>query len=395
MRIAIDLLIAEKKPGGMLFATRALLEGLVRIDQKDEYIIITSNPKEYQELATAPNIRVHPVKLRSWRAVLIQHQLLMPRILRKLQPDVLHVPAFVSPIGWKGPLVITVHDLAFLKLPHQLPLRNRIYWQYMLRESVRHAQRIIVVSEQTRSELISYWKVEPERICLIHNALRPSLRQDSISAGEIQAMQRRYGSRYLLHVGRIVPRKNVEKLVQAFDLLAARFPDVHLVLAGGAGNGSASVLEQIEASPYRERIHQTGWVSEQDLGPLYASASALVFPSTHEGFGIPTVEAMACGTPVVASPEAASIEVAGEAVLRTDCSDPSLLADAITQVLTDEDLRERLIQMGRIQARPFTCEASALRTREVYHEALIIEGQGKVKYALEQQSVTSSNIASR
>lgn len=383
MRIAIDLLIAEKKPGGMLFAARALLAGLARIDQQDEYIIITGKPKEYQELATAPNIRIYPVRLHSWRAVMIQHQLLMPRVLRKLHPDVLHVPAFASPIGWKGPMVITVHDLAFLQSPQQLRLRARIYWQYMLRESVRHAQRIIVVSEKTRSELTSYWGIEPERICLIYNALRPSLRHDSISAEEIEGMRRRYGSRYLLHVGRIVPRKNVEKLVQAFDLLASRCTDLHLVLAGGEGYGSAAVRQRIELSPYGERIHQTGWVPEQDLGPLYAGASALVFPSSHEGFGIPSVEAMACGTPVVASPEAASIEVAGEAVLRTDCSNPALLADAIVQVLTDEALRERLIQLGRVQAQPFNCEACARDTRRAYHEALATEMRGKHMYALE------------
>ncbi len=383
MRIAIDLLIAEKKPGGMLFSARALLAGLARIDQKNEYIIISGKPKEYQDLATAPNIRVFPVMLRSWKSVMVKHQLLLPRVLRKIQPDVLHVAAFASPMGWKGPLVITVHDLAFLRSPQQLRLRSRIYWQYILHESVRHAQRIIVVSEQTRSELTSYWGIEPERICLIYNALRPSLRQDNISAEEIQEMRVRYGNRYLLHVGRIVPRKNVEKLVQAFDLLAHRFTDLHLVLTGGAGYGSTAAIQQIEASPYRGRIHQAGWVAEQDLGPLYAGASALVFPSSHEGFGIPTLEAMACGTPVVASPEAASFEVAGEAVLRTDCSDPSLLADAIARVLTDEVLRERLIRLGRIRAQSFSCEACADDTRRVYQEALATEMQSKQMYALE------------
>lgn len=393
MRIAIDLLIAEKKPGGMLFATRALLAGLSRMDQGDEYVIITGKPKEYQELANASNIRIYPVRLLSWRAVMIQHQLLLPGILRKIQPDVLHVPAFASPIGWKGPLVLTVHDLTFLQSSHQLSLRSRLYWVYMLRESVRHAERIIVVSEQTRSELTTYWGVEPERICLVHNALRPSLRHDSISTEEIQEMQRRYGSRYLLHVGRIVPRKNVEKLVQAFNLLAPRFPDLNLVLTGGAGYGSDMVIEQIEASAYKERIHQAGWVSEQDLGPLYAGATALVFPSLHEGFGIPTLEAMLCGTPVVASYEAASLEVAGEAVLRADCSSPEPLADAISQLLTDEVLRERLIQLGKVQVQSFNVEACASSTRGVYREALSVKMASKQLSALEHQDITEGEIA--
>lgn len=370
MRVAIDLLIAEKEPGGMLLAARALLNGLAEIDQANEYIIITGRPKDYQALVAGANIRIHAVKLRSWRGMLIKHQLLLPDILRRLQPDVLHVPAFAAPIGWHGPLVITVHDLAFLKVPDQSSLYARLYWQYLLRESVRRAQRIIVVSEHTCDELLTHWTVEKERIRLIHNALRPSLHAANISSEAIQEMRQRYGQSYLLHVGRIMPRKNVEKLIQAFDLLALRFQDLHVVLTGGTGYGSKEVLQQIEASPYRERIHQLGWVSDEDLGALYAGASALVFPSKHEGFGLPIVEAMACGTAVIASPEAASVEIAGEAVIRADCSSAPLLADTIARVLTDEALRRDVIQLGSVQAQRFTSEACASATRRVYEEAL-------------------------
>src|SRR5579864_1494174 len=133
MRVVIDLLIADKEAGGMLFAAHALLEGLTRIDKENEYIIITGSPEQYQKLASAANIRIHPVKMRSWRGILIQHQLLLPKILRQLQPDVLHVPASVAPIGWRGPLVITVHDLGFLKVPEQTSIYVRFYWHQMLR----------------------------------------------------------------------------------------------------------------------------------------------------------------------------------------------------------------------------------------------------------------------
>jgi glycosyltransferase involved in cell wall biosynthesis len=369
MRVVIDLLIAEKEPGGMLFATRALLHGLISIDSNNEYIIITAYPKDYQELATAPTIHLYPIKLRTWSGILIQHQLLLPEILKKLRPDVLHVPAFAAPIGWHGPLVMTVHDLAFLKIPQQSSLYARLYWQYLLRESVRRAQQIIVISAQTREELHTYWSIEPERVHLIHNALRPSFQRDGSSAQAIQAMQKRYGGRYLLHVGRIMPRKNVETLVQAFDLLAGRFPDLHLVLTGGTGHGSVAVLQQIEASPYQERIHQAGWVPEQDMGALYAAAEILVFPSKHEGFGLPTIEAMACGTPVVASFEAASDEIAGDAVMRTDCSSPEPLADTLVKVLTDKELRAHLIRMGLVQATSFNSESCARATLQVYYQA--------------------------
>ncbi|MBV9615279.1 MAG: glycosyltransferase, partial [Ktedonobacteraceae bacterium] len=136
------------------------------------------------------------------------------------------------------------------------------------------------------------------------------------------------------------------------------------------GHGSADVLQQIEVSPYRERIHQAGWVPEQDMGALYAAADALVFPSKHEGFGLPTIEAMACGTPVVASFEAASDEIAGDAVVRADCSSPQLLADAIAQVLTDKELRERLIHLGLAHASSFNSESCARATLQVYYQAV-------------------------
>ncbi len=369
MRVAIDMLIAEKESGGMLFATRALLDGLARIDQDNEYIIITGRPEDYQELTTTSLFRIHTVKVRTWNGILVRHQLLLPDILKKLRPDVLHVPAFAAPIGWHGSLVMTVHDLAFLKVPQQSSLYARLYWQYLLRESVRRAQHIIAISEQTREELETLWSIEPERMHVIHNALRPSLYQNVASSEAVQVMRQRYGGRYLLHVGRIMPRKNVEMLIQAFHLLAERFADLHLVLTGGTGYGSSGVMQQITDSPHRERIHLAGWVSEQDMGPLYAGAEALIFPSRHEGFGLPTLEAMAHGTPVVASFEAASAEIAGDAALRVDCTSDVLLADAIVQLLTDKELRTRLIHSGLIQVAQFSPERCARATLQVYQQA--------------------------
>jgi glycosyltransferase involved in cell wall biosynthesis len=370
MRVAIDLLIAEKEPGGMLFATQALLHGLARVDRQNEYVIITSRPKDYKELAQASSIQIYPVKLRTWRGILIQHQLKVPDILKKIKPDILHVPAFAAPIGWHGPLVLTVHDLAFLKVPQQSSLYARLYWQHMLYESVRRAQQIIAISEQTREELYTHWSVGPSRVHVIHNALRPTLQPDRLSPDAIAEMRQRWGGRYLLHVGRIMPRKNVETLVQAFALLAEEFTDLQLVLAGGAGYDSGGVLQQIERSPYRARIHQTGWVPEEEMGPLYAGAEMLVFPSKHEGFGLPTLEAMACGTAVVASLEAASTEIGGNAVLRVDCSNAETLAAGILNVLTEQPLRQQLIARGLEQAALFSCEQSASATIQVYQKAL-------------------------
>lgn len=375
MRVAIDVLLAERNPGGMLFAAQSLLSGLAQTDDGNEYIVLTSQPQDYEHLAATSHMRVHVVRPRSWRGSLLRHQALMLPVLRQVRPDILHVPAFAAPLAWRGPLVLTVHDLAFLADAGRPSLYARLYWQHVLRHSVQRAQRIVVVSDQTRDELLSRWSVDAERIRVIPNALRPTLRHAPGSLGPTDASVpsdlagHLEGARYLLHVGRIIPRKNVESLVRAFGTLAARHPDLHLVLTGGVGFGGESAMREIAESPAHDRIHLLGWVSDGQLADLYARASAVVVPSLHEGFCLPIVEAMAHGTPVVASPAAAAPGVGGDAILRASGTDAGALASAIDDVLTDADLRERLSGLGRTRTEAFSARACAAATREVYAEA--------------------------
>ena len=359
MRIAIDLIAAEYEPGGMLLVTRTLLHGLAKIDSQNEYFVMTVRPDDYQDIAKAPNIHVHPVTLPSRRGTLMQHQIIAPIALRQIKPDVLHVPAFAAPLSWRGALVTTIHDLAFMKVPEQSSLYARLYHMHLQRIGAQRAQRVIVISKQTEQELTHYWSIPPQRISLIHHALQPSFYAYELSSRAVETMRSRYGERYLLHVGRIMPRKNVERLIEAFDLLAEQFSDLHLVLTGGLGYASTQAVQLIEESPYKDRIHLAGWVAQEDMAALYAGATALVFPSKHEGQGMPTLEAMASGTPVVASYEAASSEIAGNALIRADCSSAQPLANAIIPLLTNNELRQQLIQAGQKQAQPFRCEACA------------------------------------
>jgi glycosyltransferase involved in cell wall biosynthesis len=367
MRIAIDLLLAEKEPGGMLYAAHALLERLVHVDRTNDYFVITSRPQDYRHLAVTC-MHIQPVMLHFNRALLLQHQVCVSNILRKLRPDLLHVPAFAAPLDWNGPLVVTVHDLAFLKMPMQASHYARRYWQCMLRESVLRADAVIAVSSRTRDELIACWSVDPGRIYLIHNALRNSLCLSTDTDEEKLAAQQCYEGPYLLHVGRIMPRKNVEVLVQAFEILAPRFTDLQLVLTGGAGYGSEDVLRYIGSSCYAARIHQVGWVSDQKLKQLYQNARMLIVPSKYEGFGLPTLEAMLCGTPVIAGLEATCPEIAGEAAMYTNCSEAGPLAIAIEQLLTNDSLRQHLIDLGRVQANTFTGMDCGKKTLQVYQQ---------------------------
>lgn len=364
MRIAIDLLVAEKESDDILRFIHALLDGLMQVDEENEYIIITAHPEKYRTIAAAPNMRIYAVALRSRDGILIQRQLLLPGILQKLRVDILHVQAFFAPIGWNGPLVITIYDLAFLQISRRLSL----YWQRVLRESARRAQRVIAVSEQTRNQLVRSNAVEPQRIRVIPPALHSSLQYADFSVEQVQSMQQFFGGRYLLYVGPIMPHRNVALLMQTIGLLIPHFPDLQLVMMGNMGVGSEQMLRQVEASSYRKHIHIVDPVPDEEPGLLYAGASMLVFPQ--ESADLSIVEAMTYGAPVVISSEAASMEIAGEAAVRIDFDTEAMLAETIAQVLTDTGLRERLIRLGQRQAWHLTREACALATLQVYQEAL-------------------------
>src|SRR5579859_4342553 len=230
MRIAIDLIAAEYQPGGLLLVTRTLLHGLATIDSQNEYVVMTVRPDDYQDVAKAPNIRIHPVTLPSHRGTLMQHQLIAPIALQQIRPDVLHVPAFAAPLSWRGALVTTIHDLAFMKVPEQSSLYARLYHMHLQRIGAQRAQREIVISKQSEEELTHYWSIPSQRIRLIHHAIQPSFNTHELAPRAIADMRSRYGGRYLLHTGRIMPRKNVECLIEAFGLLAEDFADLHLVL---------------------------------------------------------------------------------------------------------------------------------------------------------------------
>jgi hypothetical protein len=167
MRIAIDTLMIERVTGDISSMTHTLLEGLARIDQTNEYIIFTAHPRTYQMVRGRPNMRLHTVKWGKQHDLLLKRQFLLPDLLKRLQPDVLHVLAFSAPIGWNGPLVMTVPDLGLLELfdkCHPFAANARHYWHYLLRESLQRAERVIVTSEHTSKELVSMLAIEKERI---------------------------------------------------------------------------------------------------------------------------------------------------------------------------------------------------------------------------------------
>jgi glycosyltransferase involved in cell wall biosynthesis len=268
------------------------------------------------------------------------------------------------------PTVLTVHDLIFRHLPeHHKPL-NRWYLNWALPLYCRRATHIIAISECTRRDLIAAYGVAPEKTSVIHEAADPRFTPQTVD--HVAAVRRRYGlpERYLLFVGTIEPRKNLTRLLHAFEALRTDALTDALVVAGKRGWLYGDFFAELEASPVREEVFLPGYVPDEDLPALYAGAQALVWPSLYEGFGLPVLEAMACGTPVACSGTSSLPEVGGEAALYFDPASTEHVTETLRRLLGDPDLRAELVGRGFEQAARFSWDRVAAETEAVY-QALI------------------------
>ena len=264
------------------------------------------------------------------------------------------------------PTVLTVHDLIFRHLPeHHKPL-NRWYLNLTMPLYCRRATHIIAISECTRRDLIAAYSLPPEKITVIHEAADPRFCLQPPDA--VTTIRARYGlpDCYLLFVGTIEPRKNLMRLLTAFETVHAEGLSDGLVIVGKRGWLYDDFFAALERSPARDAVIFPGYVPDDDLPAIYAGAQASIFPSIYEGFGLPVLEAMACGTPVAASNGSSIPEVGGEAALYFDPTDTEALTEAIRTVLDDADLRADLRQRGFEQAARFSWERAAEATTRVY-----------------------------
>lgn len=369
MRIAFDLVAVERLDDGIYTSSLALLHGLRKLEAEHRYLVLTGRPERYADLAQDPRFELVRVPMPSLHrhAVLFEHQLLEPLTLRKLRPDVLHTPGLASPLLWPGPTVLTLHDLGFLHLPEQMSRASLYYWRYLALPGARRAKRIVTVSEHARREIARELHLPLERIETVYNSIGEQFRAP-VDPEAITRVRAAYhlSERYLLFVGTLQARKNLGALIRAFERLAPDVPDLQLVLAGGYSANGQETLRQVEQSPAAQRIRVTGRIADEDLPALYAGAQVLAFPSKHEGFGLPMIEAMACGTPVVANNASSLPEVAGDAAILSDADDPAGFAAALKKVLEDATLRADLIARGFKRAAQFRQEACARRMLEIY-----------------------------
>ena len=268
------------------------------------------------------------------------------------------------------PTVLTVHDLIFKHLPAHHKRLNRWYLNLAMPLYCRRATHIIAVSECTRRDLIAAYDLPPEKITVVYEAADPRFRPRS--AQEASFARARYGlpERYILFVGTIEPRKNLTRLLAAFEAVFSEGLTEGLVIVGRRGWLYDDFFAALERSPARDAVIFPGYVPDEDLPALYAGAQSLVLPSLYEGFGLPALEAMACGTPVACSEASSLPEVTGEAALHFDPRSVERITDALYVMLRDADLRTALRQRGLSQASKFSWEQTAAETWNVYDVVL-------------------------
>jgi glycosyltransferase involved in cell wall biosynthesis len=296
-----------------------------------------------------------------------------PILLRKDRQALAHGPAQVLPLAWTGPSVVTIHDLAFMVDSTTFRRRSPTYLRVMVSLAARRASRIITVSEWTRQDVIRLLGVNPDKVVAIHNAAETEY-QPITDRNAIEAFKSRHGlpSAFILYLGTIEPRKNLIRLVDAYVELRRRGnTNVPLILAGGMGPLHEGIRAHAMATGLEpDHIRFTGFVPEEEKPLWYNAAQLFVYPSQYEGFGIPPLEALSCGTPVVTSNGSSLPEVVGEAAMLVDPMDSSAIADGMQRVLEDEALRESLIAAGLVRARQFTWRAAAEQTLDIYRSAL-------------------------
>jgi glycosyltransferase involved in cell wall biosynthesis len=367
MRIGIDARIAHYSSGGIRSYVVHLLEALGELDGDADYRILCSR---HDQVISPPDSSFHPVACWTPSHHRLERWALSVEIAR-LKLELLHSPDFIPPAFGYACSVITVHDLNFLYYPRFLTAESRRYYNEQIEWAVAHADHILADSYATQADLVSLLDVPADKITVVHLAADPSFRPVPEKAARQTVASYDLDPGFLLFVGTLEPRKNIPGLLVAYRmLLDQKVTDEPLVLVGSKGWLYDEIFDRTKALDLSDHVRFLHGVPDADLAGLYSAASVLAMPSFYEGFGLPALEAMSCGTPVVVANRASLPEVVGEAGLLIDPEAPEHIAEALKQVLTDESERERMRRAGLKQADTFSWERVARQTRAVYKELL-------------------------
>jgi len=295
-------------------------------------------------------------------------------LLKKGNHDLVHFPHWNVPVFYHRPFVVTIHDLTMFHFPRYeattrsypvFYVKDKVH-RMVVKNAVGRASQIIATSQFTKSDIISTLHISEEKISVIYQA--PAV---ETTVKNWEALQSKYDVRrpYILYVGAAYPHKNLQRLVDAWNMVETNFPEHELILIGKPSEFYTDLMQYIKKMNI-PRVQNIGFVEDEDLGAYYTHAAAVIFPSLYEGFGLPPLEAMAVGTPVIASSASCLPEVLGEGAYYVNPEDTSHIADGIAAVLGDQALQSELRYRGREHARSFSSESFVKNTLSVYKKAL-------------------------
>jgi len=371
VRIAIDAHSVGARLGGNETYAINLIEALAEIDQSNQYTLYVTKPEAIDRFAGRwPNFQVRQTLPHT---PLVRIPLTLSSELRRHPVDVLHVQYTAPPFA-PCPVVATIHDLAFEHLPETFNRRSWMQLRLTVRRTARRAAQIITVSEFSRQDIIASYGIPAEKVTVTPEAASENF-QHVNDGHRLQTIRERYGIErdYILSLCSIQPRKNLVRMIEAYSYLHQLRPTVklpQLVLAGKRGWLDDETFRAAAKSAARRDIKFTGYIKDQDLPALYSGALCFIYPSYFEGFGLPVLEAMQCGVPVLAANRTSLPEVVGDAGLLFDPFNAKAIAEALARVIEDSNYRAELGHRGIERARAFKWTTSARLTLEIYYRAL-------------------------
>ena len=374
MRIGLNAQVMYTGAGfrnaGVSRYTRAIVERMAA-DAEFEFILYVNDSVRELPFPVPAGMKVRRATLPTSRTAVrvLWEQTAMPWWAARDGLDATHSFLNVSPLLALGGHVLTIHDLSYLVEPSAHPWRRRLYLSTMSRLSARRARVILADSRATRADIIEHFHIEPSKIRVVYAAADPDMRPVERAMVEDFRGKKGLPDEYVLYLGTLEPRKNVDVLVRAFGKLRRSGYSGELVLAGGKGWGYGAIEAAIEAEDLAGAVHFAGYVPREEQPLWYNSAQVFVYPSAYEGFGLPVLEAMACGTPVITTTASSLPEVAGAAALLTTPGDADDLASAMIDLTRSSEEREALRGAGLERATRFSWDVAADKCRQAYRIA--------------------------
>ncbi len=373
MRIGIDATALPAQPVGVGNYIIQFVKALAKMDIDYELIVFAQKGK--RDLFDIPNDEnlhwvIVPDKSPMYR--LIWEQTTFPRLVHRAEVDLLHSLHYTQPVRLGCPSIVTIHDMTFFLFPDLHTRSKRLFFPFAIRSSVRRADALIAISESTRQDSIRLLGVSPQKVFTTQLGITDEFRV--VKDNELLAkVRKKYDlpEEFVLYVGLVEPRKNIPFLIRAYKSLADEGIKHNLVIVGRIGWMYQEVFKQIEELGLEGRVQFTGYLPQDDLPMVYNLASLFVYPTKYEGFGLPALEAMACGTPVVTTAISSLPEIVGDAGMLIPPGDEQALASAMAEVLHDSTLFNQLRTRGLQRSEHFTWERTAQQTLKVYQQVLM------------------------